>query len=950
MKNTPYSSAPIIVRVHRAFATSCLALALAACGGGGSGDAPTPSTVGGIAVPFIEKSPQAASMIVGQTALFQVEASGTGVSFAWESQGLAGFWLTSVEQIVSGANASELRVPNLTMDHHSTLYRAVARNSAGHAVSSEAILTMAWGSVETLEPNSFDFGSGSEGFGSADGGSPSGGDGEGAGAGGGLGKTVGVRMTVARTADAAPLGSALTGATSGLVRIKAGPGTAPVLITMSGTGASTYYDEGKGAMLAIGPDQQLHALVLAFDQHLGVTTLTEAAYRYALNQFIVDPAQVREGTVALKRTATPEEVARLTPTQIQRAYDAILAEVARMLPARYRLASIATLPTPVDGASGRGAITNNRYGIMQAVVGGLALAAGRFNPSLSAPALTMNAQLADDLTDGVIDGLALDQRSVFGPPGAAYGPLTLSQAWTEAADAQMEQFGDGSSVAPPVITTQPITTTIAEGGTTTLIVRASGTALSYQWFNGDVAIAGATMPSYTTAVAGVYRVQIRNSVGLVTSESATVNVTPTIVAPIITVQPVSATISEGSTHTFTVVATGTNVTYQWFNGDAAIGGATAPSYTTAVAGVYRVQVSNSGGSVTTASATLSVAPTIVAPTITVQPASASVRQGDTHTFTVGATGTSITYQWFNAAGPLPNASSSSYSTGAAETYFVIVRNSVGFATSSSAVLTVIPIVIAPTITRQPVSASIVAGRTVTLLVEATGTSPLAYQWFNSRGLIAAATGSSFTTGTAETYHVVVTNTADSAISAQATVTVISAPVITREPMSATVVSGQSATFNVVATGQALRYQWNTVTILAGRPTQINPIPNATSSSYTTGTPGTYNVIVRNEAGPVTSDDATLTVLTSPVIESHPKSMTIYQGATGTFGVKATGLRLSYQWQVWQVVLFRGNWINIERATSDSYTTGNAGIYRVLVSNPAGSTSSNSAVLTVYELH
>ena len=238
------------------------------------------------------------------------------------------------------------------------------------------------------------------------------------------------RIAVTRTSDGASLGSALTGSTSGLVRIKAGRGTAPVLLTLTGTDVGAYFDEGRSAMVPYGPDQPpLHSLVTAFDEHLGVTALTEAAYRYAVNQFIADPNAIRDGSAPLRRSATADEIARLTPAQIQQAQEAIRAEINRKLPHRYHLVSIATLPTPVDSSSGRGKIKNNRYGIIQAVTGGLALMAGRFDPSLDRPALAVTQQLADDLTDGVIDGVRLDGGSVFARSSAAYDPVTFAATW-----------------------------------------------------------------------------------------------------------------------------------------------------------------------------------------------------------------------------------------------------------------------------------------------------------------------------------------------------------------------------------------------------------------------------------------------------------------------------------------------------------------------------------------
>ena len=51
-------------------------------------------------------------------------------------------------------------------------------------------------------------------------------------------------------------------------------------------------------------------------------------------------------------------------------------------------------------------------------------------------------------------------------------------------------------------------------------------------------------------------------------------------APAITAQPASTSVVSGNTATFTVMATGSGLTYQWQKNGAPIGGATAASYTT----------------------------------------------------------------------------------------------------------------------------------------------------------------------------------------------------------------------------------------------------------------------------------------------------------------------------------------------------------------------------------
>jgi len=84
--------------------------------------------------------------------------------------------------------------------------------------------------------------------------------------------------------------------------------------------------------------------------------------------------------------------------------------------------------------------------------------------------------------------------------------------------------------------------------------------------------------------------------------------------------------------------------------------------------------------------------------------------------------------------------------------------------------------------------------------------------------------------------------------------------------------------------------------------------------------------------------------TAPVITNQPQTQTVSQGNPVTFSVTATGSNpLSYQW--------RKNGVNISGATNSTYTIaavvpGDAGTYSVVVSNPAGSATSNNASLFV----
>ena len=167
--------------------------------------------------------------------------------------------------------------------------------------------------------------------------------------------------------------------------------------------------------------------------------------------------------------------------------------------------------------------------------------------------------------------------------------------------------------------------------------------------------------------------------------------------------------------------------------------------------------------------------------------------------------------------------------------------------------------------------------------------------------------------------------------------------ITTQPLNKTVNPGETAKFTVKASGTApLTYQWMKNGVV---------IPGATATSYTTppataaDTGSLFSVTVTNLAGSVTSNSAKLTVRTPPAIISQPANQTVKAGRTAKFSVSATGSApLGYQWMK--------NGLTITGATKASYTTpktvagGNGALFSVLVSNPAGSVTSNSALLTV----
>ena len=171
------------------------------------------------------------------------------------------------------------------------------------------------------------------------------------------------------------------------------------------------------------------------------------------------------------------------------------------------------------------------------------------------------------------------------------------------------------------------------------------------------------------------------------------------------------------------------------------------------------------------------------------------------------------------------------------------------------------------------------------------------------------------------------------------------PFVTVQPANQAVFEGQSATFNVTATGASpLSYQWQR---------DGADIAGATNSSYTTPATtladdgATFLCQVTNPSGTTPSNAATLTVnaIAAPVITVQPANQVVFENQSATFSVTATGASpLSYQWQ--------RDGADIAGATNSSYTTpattlaDDGATFLCQVTNPSGTTPSNAATLTV----
>jgi|GEM_PF-1171218 len=156
-------------------------------------------------------------------------------------------------------------------------------------------------------------------------------------------------------------------------------------------------------------------------------------------------------------------------------------------------------------------------------------------------------------------------------------------------------------------------------------------------------------------------------------------------------------------------------------------------------------------------------------------------------------------------------------------------------------------------------------RPFTLSIDAYGVPPLVYTWRKDGTTVYVATNSSTFTKTATlsdsgSYDVVISDANGSITSQTVTITIsdIIPPQIDMQPVSRSVYAGGTAKFSVGASGTpVMYYQWTQAgTNLVGATNSTLTITNADTTVA-----GTYNVIISNTVGTVTSDNVTLTLRT-----------------------------------------------------------------------------------------
>jgi hypothetical protein len=479
--------------------------------------------------------------------------------------------------------------------------------------------------------------------------------------------------------------------------------------------------------------------------------------------------------------------------------------------------------------------------------------------------------------------------------------------------------------------------------------------------NGAVAFGGSQAFDPTSLLV-IYNLPVPTSVSVVDGQNqnfwyfngaaGTLGSVPmsVIQSPSIIVQPAASTeVGVGGNVYFTSTAMGLSpLTYTWTLAGTNLPGAT--NYFLSInniqagqQGDYRVIVSNSFGSVTSAVAQIIV---LTPPAITNQPQSTTVPAGATFSLAVGVAGTPpFSYLWTFEGFVISGATNSILTLSNAQPnnegiYTVIVANPAGSVTSSVAVVRVTPT--APVILNNPVSLILPASSNAVFSVTATG-GQLAYEWFFNGNPIAGATNAQYTIQNIQSsnggnYQVVISNSLGTTNSAIAALTVTPlAPYFVTQPQGGTNLAGTTRTFTGLAEGsQPITYQWQ-------HDGDVLPGANQASLALTNlglGDAGSYALVASNIAGVSTSAVVQLAVYQEPTLSEPLTNLVVEKGSTLTLAAPATGSSpLIWSWQ------FDGMPIPGTNATLliTDIQQGQSGYYTATISNMYGTVSSTGRV-------
>jgi len=469
-------------------------------------------------------------------------------------------------------------------------------------------------------------------------------------------------------------------------------------------------------------------------------------------------------------------------------------------------------------------------------------------------------------------------------------------------------------LAAPTIATQPLPRTVTVGDTATFSVVAQN-ATSYQWYEQNTAIPGATGASYTTPAtttsmdSHLFKVIATGPGGNATSASVAL----TVQYYAITAHPQGGTVADGQTAALTATGTGNpaTATYQWQRQNPGsssavdIASATNASYTTPTLAYaaddgakYRRKDVHATGTYFTNWATLTVS--AVAPAIVTEPQDRSVQTGQATNFSFTYNGTIGTVQWYRkplggTAAAIAGATATTYPytpsdvSESGDEFYATVTNLITTATTRYATLTVTPAPVAPHFTTQPQDQTGHLGQTVTFSATASGVPTPTYAWKKNGGTVSGETTASLSVLVSSLsqdndHYVCVANNGVGGDVASDAATLHALPALVA-PWFTTSASNQAVTV-----GSNVTFTW----AAGGNPTPTGAIQEKIASTWITLSSGfsltlnnvqlsdsgrQFRCVATNSEGNLNAPGVTLTV--NPVTYTLAYSVDTHGSLTGT---------------------------------------------------------------------
>lgn len=458
--------------------------------------------------------------------------------------------------------------------------------------------------------------------------------------------------------------------------------------------------------------------------------------------------------------------------------------------------------------------------------------------------------------------------------GGTSNPVTVSPSSTSTYTVAGTQSGCSDSTtitvnvgAPPVVSASASDTTICNGQSTTL----TGTgATSYTWSPGGTGSSINASPSTTTTYT-----LIGDNGGCADTTSFVVTVNPT---PTVSAAASPATICSGQTSTLTA---GGAPSYTW---SANAGGGTSAivSVTPGTTTTYTV-TGDTLGCTASQVVTVSVTPT---PTVTASAASATVCSGQGTT--LSGSGAS-SYTWSANAGSVTTQTAGVSPVNNPETYTVTGAN--GSCTASATVS--VGVVTTPTVVVAPVTSTLCAGETDTLIANATAGSTISWLPGGSPNDSLIVSPSASTTYTVTASNGACTDTET------ISVTVNAAPTLSAVSSQTACSGGGVSAVNFSGTGTGVNWTNTNTNVGIGASGSGNiggyaaPVVSSTEAGVITATP------VDSITGCIGSSQ-TFTIVINPgpsITGGTPDSALCGAPTGGVSGVNVTGgtQPYTYQW-------------------------------------------------------